>query len=47
MMDTLNKRHKYFIWTEEAEKSFNILKEKCGHRGRTRVQHYKSAPKKP
>jgi hypothetical protein len=28
MMDTVKKRHKYFKWTEEAEKSFNILKEK-------------------
>jgi hypothetical protein len=28
MMDTLKKRHKYFKWTEEAERSFNILKEK-------------------
>jgi hypothetical protein len=27
MMDTLNKRHKYFKWIE-VEKSFNILKEK-------------------
>jgi hypothetical protein len=28
MMDTVNKRHKSFKWTEEEEKSFNILKEK-------------------
>jgi hypothetical protein len=28
MMDTVKKRNKYFKWTEEAEKSFNILKEK-------------------
>jgi hypothetical protein len=28
MMDTMKKRHKYFKWTEEAEKRFNILKEK-------------------
>jgi hypothetical protein len=28
MMDTVNKRHKSFKWTEEAERSFNILKEK-------------------
>jgi hypothetical protein len=28
MMDTVNKRHKYFKWIEEAKKSFNILKEK-------------------
>jgi hypothetical protein len=26
MMDTVNKRHRYFHWTEEAEKSFNLLK---------------------
>jgi hypothetical protein len=26
MMDTMKKRHKYFHWTEEAEKSFNLLK---------------------
>jgi hypothetical protein len=26
MMDTVKKRHKYFHWTEEAEKSFNLLK---------------------
>jgi hypothetical protein len=28
MMDTVKKRHKSFKWIEEAEKSFNILKEK-------------------
>jgi hypothetical protein len=28
MMDTVKKRHKYFKWTDEAKKSFNILKEK-------------------
>jgi hypothetical protein len=28
MMDTVKKKHKYFKWTEEAERSFNILKEK-------------------
>jgi hypothetical protein len=28
MMDTVKKWHKYFKWTEEVEKSFNILKEK-------------------
>jgi hypothetical protein len=28
MMDTVKKRHKSFKWTEEAEKRFNILKEK-------------------
>jgi hypothetical protein len=28
MMDIVKKRHKYFKWTEEAEKRFNILKEK-------------------
>jgi hypothetical protein len=28
MMDTVKKRHKYFHWTEEAEKSFNQLKRK-------------------
>jgi hypothetical protein len=27
-MDTVNKRHKCFKWIEEAEKRFNILKEK-------------------
>jgi hypothetical protein len=26
MMDTVKKRHKYFHWTEEEEKSFNLLK---------------------
>jgi hypothetical protein len=26
MMDTVKKRHKSFHWTEEAEKSFNLLK---------------------
>jgi hypothetical protein len=26
MMDIVKKRHKYFHWTEEAEKSFNLLK---------------------
>jgi hypothetical protein len=26
MMDTMKKRHKSFHWTEEAEKSFNLLK---------------------
>jgi hypothetical protein len=26
MMDTVKKRHKYFQWIEEAEKSFNPLK---------------------
>jgi glycosylphosphatidylinositol transamidase (GPIT) subunit GPI8 len=26
MMDTVNKRHKSFHWTNEAEKSFNLLK---------------------
>jgi hypothetical protein len=26
MMDTVKKRHKYFHWTEEDEKSFNLLK---------------------
>jgi hypothetical protein len=26
MMDTVKKRHKYFHWTTEAKKSFNILK---------------------
>jgi hypothetical protein len=26
MMDTVKKRHKYFHWIEEAEKSFNLLK---------------------
>jgi hypothetical protein len=28
MMDTVKKRHKYFHWTEEEEKSFNLLKKK-------------------
>jgi hypothetical protein len=28
MMDTVRKRHKSFHWTEEAEKSFNLLKRK-------------------
>jgi hypothetical protein len=28
MMDTMKKRHKSFQWTEEAEKSFNLLKRK-------------------
>jgi hypothetical protein len=28
MMDTIKKRHKYFHWTKEAEKSFNLLKQK-------------------
>jgi hypothetical protein len=28
MMDIVNKRHKSFHWTEEAEKSFNLLKRK-------------------
>jgi hypothetical protein len=28
MMDTVKKRHKYFHWTEEADKSFKLLKEK-------------------
>jgi hypothetical protein len=28
MMDTVKKRHKSFKWTEEVERSFNILKEK-------------------
>jgi hypothetical protein len=28
MMDTINKRHKYFHWTEEVEKSFKLLMEK-------------------
>jgi hypothetical protein len=26
MMDTVKKRHKYFHWIEEVEKSFNLLK---------------------
>ena len=28
MMDTVKKNHKYFSWTEEAEKCFKVLKEK-------------------
>jgi hypothetical protein len=28
VMDTVKKRHKYFHWTEEAEKSFKLLKDK-------------------
>ena len=28
MMDMVKKRHKSFHWTEEAEKSFNLLKNK-------------------
>jgi hypothetical protein len=28
MMDTVKKRHKYFHWMEEVEKSFNLLKKK-------------------
>jgi hypothetical protein len=28
MMDTVKKRHKYFHWTEEAEKIFNLLKKR-------------------
>jgi hypothetical protein len=28
MMDIVNKWHKYFHWTSEAEKSFNLLKQK-------------------
>jgi hypothetical protein len=28
MMDTVNKRHKSFHWTEEAKQSFNLLKRK-------------------
>ena len=27
-MDIVKKRHKYFHWTEESEKSFNLLKRK-------------------
>jgi hypothetical protein len=27
-MDTVKKWHKYFHWTAEAEKSFNLLKQK-------------------
>jgi hypothetical protein len=32
MMDTVKNKHKYFKWTEEAERSFNILKEKITER---------------
>jgi hypothetical protein len=32
MMDTVKKKHKYFKWIEEAERSFNILKEKITKR---------------
>jgi hypothetical protein len=28
MMETVKKRHKSFHWTQEAEKSFNLLKRK-------------------
>jgi hypothetical protein len=28
MMDTVKKKHKYFHWTEEADKIFKLLKEK-------------------
>jgi hypothetical protein len=28
MMDTMKKKHEYFKWAEEAERSFNILKVK-------------------
>jgi hypothetical protein len=28
MMDMVKKRHKYFHWTEEAKKRFNLLKKK-------------------
>jgi hypothetical protein len=28
MIDTVKKKHKYFKWTKEAERSFNTLKEK-------------------
>jgi hypothetical protein len=28
ILDTMKKMHKYFKWTEEVERSFNILKEK-------------------
>jgi hypothetical protein len=28
MIDIVKKIHKYFHWTEEAEKSFNLLKQK-------------------
>jgi hypothetical protein len=27
-MDIVKKRHKYFYWIEEEEKSFNLLKKK-------------------
>jgi hypothetical protein len=32
MMDTVKKKHKYFKWTEEDERSFNTLKEKITER---------------
>jgi len=32
IMDTVNKRHEYFKWIEEAERRFNILKEKITER---------------
>ena len=32
MMDTVKKRHKSFKWIEEAERRFNILKEKITER---------------
>jgi hypothetical protein len=32
MMDTMKKRQKSFKWTKEAERSFNILKEKITER---------------
>jgi hypothetical protein len=32
MMDIVKKKHKYFKWTEEAQRSFNILKEKITER---------------
>jgi hypothetical protein len=32
MMDTVKKRHKSFHWTEEAERSFNLLKRKITER---------------
>jgi hypothetical protein len=32
MMDTMKKRHKSFKWTDEVERSFNILKEKITER---------------
>ena len=28
ILETVKKKHKYFKWTEEAEKSFKVLKEK-------------------